>query len=387
MSAGLGLGVSWWSYLLKQSAALVLYLKLSFWPHPLVLDYGTDVVASWTEVWWQGPVVLALLAGTAWALVRRPVIGFLGACFFLILAPSSSVVPLVSQTMAEHRMYLPLAAVITLVVGAAARWFTPRLMVIVSLGLAFAASLATHRRNAIYRSEQQVWEDVLAQRPDNARAHNNLGRVHYQLGRIDEAIAQYREALRLDSANPHTRYNLGLALMNSGRLAEAELSLVAAVRMAPGYFDAHLNLGIVLTKLGRAEAALPHFAEAIRLDPLPAEAHLQCGLALAALGRWPEAGDHYARVLALDPGSAAAHSNWGVALYQMKEVPAAMAHFDQALRLEPDLPEVHFNLALALGAQQRWPEARAHLEKTIQIRPDFAPARELLRSLEAGNPP
>jgi hypothetical protein len=108
VGAGFGLGVSWWTYLLKQSEAILLYLKLSFWPHPLVLDYGTAVVHSVADVWWQAIVVLALLGLTIWALVRKPVAGFLGAWFFVILAPSSSVVPILTQTMAEHRMYLPL---------------------------------------------------------------------------------------------------------------------------------------------------------------------------------------------------------------------------------------------------------------------------------------
>ena len=65
VSAGFGLGVSSWTYLLTQCQAILLYLKLSFWPHPLVLDYGTGLVRSVTEVWWQG-VILVVLLGGAW---------------------------------------------------------------------------------------------------------------------------------------------------------------------------------------------------------------------------------------------------------------------------------------------------------------------------------
>ncbi|MEI6051527.1 MAG: hypothetical protein WCQ44_02395 [Opitutaceae bacterium] len=61
VAAGFGLGLSSWSYLLKQAEGIVHYLRLSAWPHPLVLDYGTAVPASLAEVWWQGGVVLALL--------------------------------------------------------------------------------------------------------------------------------------------------------------------------------------------------------------------------------------------------------------------------------------------------------------------------------------
>src|SRR5206468_2722328 len=140
---------------------------------PLVLDYGTDVVNAWTEVWWEGLVVLALLGATAWALWRRPVLGFLGAWFFVILAPSSSVVPLVTQTMAEHRMYLPLAAVLALVVLGARR-VTGRNNLATLLVLAVAAGAAAWQRNEVYQDSKAIWQDTIAKVPQCARAHNNL---------------------------------------------------------------------------------------------------------------------------------------------------------------------------------------------------------------------
>lgn len=81
-TVGFGQGVSSWEYLLTQCQALVLYLKLSIWPHPLVLDYGTDLVREARVVWREGLVILTLLIGTAWALWRKPVAGFfLGVVF------------------------------------------------------------------------------------------------------------------------------------------------------------------------------------------------------------------------------------------------------------------------------------------------------------------
>ena len=69
-AAGFGRGMSSWHYLLTQADALVIYLKLSLWPHPLVLDYGTGVVTSLGEVWWKGLLILALLGGGTWGVKR-----------------------------------------------------------------------------------------------------------------------------------------------------------------------------------------------------------------------------------------------------------------------------------------------------------------------------
>jgi hypothetical protein len=115
-TAGLGNGISPWSYALTQCVAIVHYLRLCLLPWPLVFDYGTALAHGVAAVLPCALVVLGLVAATAWALVWRPALGFLGAAFFAILAPSSSFVPVATQTMAEHRMYLPLAPVAVLVV-------------------------------------------------------------------------------------------------------------------------------------------------------------------------------------------------------------------------------------------------------------------------------
>ena len=374
-SAGLGLGVSPWDYLLTQCDALLIYLRLAFWPAPLVADYGNDVVTAWTAVWWQGLVILALLGATGWALRYRPVPGFLGAWFFVILAPSSSVVPLVSQTIAEHRMYLPLAAIVALVAGAAATRLAPRVLLAAGLGFALAAGLATRQRNRLYHDERALWEDALAHRPFNARVLNNLGRVHYQQGRLGMATASFRRSRQLDPANPFTAFNLGLSLMQSGRPAEAGACFAAAIRLRPDFFYAQRNLGVVLTQQGRGEEALPHFATALLTDPAPAELHFQWGVTLGRLNRWPEAITHYAECLRLNPRHAEAQSNWGAALLAMKVVAEAVPHFEAALRLQPGQPEVHFNLAQACSALGRRPEAIAHYAAAIRLNPAHAAAQ------------
>ena len=70
-SAGLGVDITWWDYVLTQFPALVHYVRLSFWPTPLVFDYGTFWIGSLADVWPQACVVVALIAGTLFALVAE----------------------------------------------------------------------------------------------------------------------------------------------------------------------------------------------------------------------------------------------------------------------------------------------------------------------------
>ena len=114
LSVGFGIGGwTWWLYLRTQAAVIVHYLRLVFWPHPLVFHYAWLPAGSWLEVLPQILLLATLGLGTLWAFIRRQPVAFFGVWFFLILAPSSSILPIASEVAAEHRMYLPLAAVIS----------------------------------------------------------------------------------------------------------------------------------------------------------------------------------------------------------------------------------------------------------------------------------
>jgi len=379
-SAGFGLGVSAWSYLLKQCEAIVLYLRLSFWPHPLVLDYGTGLVRSVAEVWWQGLVVIALLAGTVWALVRRPVLGCLGAWFFMILAPSSSVVPLVGQTMAEHRMYLPLAAVVVLTVTAVYLRFAGKGLAVLAAA-AVALGVTTALRNQDYATAIRICEDTVAKRPDNARAMalladydrragrlrearqwlerslelepgvrpvlNNLGDVWQELGEPDRAATFFRQALALKPDDPATRNNLGNALILSGHAPEGIAQLEAALRLAPTAAGTRANLANALAQTGRLPEAAAQFETLLKTQPDDAEAHANFGNVLAALGRRDDAIAQLETAVRLQPRDADLHNRLGTALGRAGRFQEALAQFEEALRLNPAHESARQNAALA----------------------------------------
>ena len=387
-TAGFGLGVSSWHYALTQCYAIVLYLKLSFWPYPLVLDYGNLLVRHSADVALQSLLVLALVAGTFVALIRRPALGFLGAWFFVILAPSSSVLPLVTQTVAEHRMYLPLAAVVLAVVlavdRALSRWSLPVLGV-----LTVAALVGTLRRNADYRDEVVLWRTSLAACPTSARAHSNLGRALYDRGEFAEAVGHYETALRIAPEFADAHYNLGLALDRLGRTTEALAQFAAAAEIRPSFAEAQLEWGRLLAKSHRWEEAATHYAQALQSAPGSALAHNHLGVALVELGRPDEACEHYARALQIDPSDAEAEGNWGGALLRLNRTEAALAHLERARKLNPLLPDVQSNLGIVLARAGRLPEALACFAEAVRLQPDFPGAQLNLgvALAQAGRPP
>ena len=220
-------------YAKAQCIVIIHYLRLSFWPHPLVLDYG-----RWprVEVFWDfalpGLMVLALLCGSVVMFCRRWGLGFLGLWFFLILGPTSSFFPILDAAF-EHRMYLPLTGVVVAVVVcgyALGKGLSAKLAIsdkhrlalagLIGYGLAGAAvvtlGVLTVNRNYDYRSKVAIWEDTVAKRPENWRGHHNLGMAHRTKEQYEEALGDFTEAIRWHPEYAKAYSNRGLTYILQG---------------------------------------------------------------------------------------------------------------------------------------------------------------------------
>jgi len=375
-TAGFGVGVSFWTYAATQFQAVSHYLWLSAWPYPLIADYGAQWVQSVADWAPYAVVVVLLAAGTLMALVRCPRLGFLGAWFFAILAPTS-LVPGARQTLAEHRMYLALAPVVVLAVLGGYAWLGRRgrlVLVLVAAGLGWM----TFQRNTVYLSDEAMWREAVAERPGNVAARNNYGNVLAQAGRREEALAQYAEAIRLEPDNAEAYYNAGNALKRLGRLPEAIAHYERALRANPNMPDAQTALGTALEDAGRGDEAIAHYEQALRLDPRFTDAHNDLGLALAQAGRLPEAIAHYEQALQINPALADVHNNLGSALRAARRSQEAIAHYEEALRLKPDYAAAHNNLGNAFREAGRQLEAIAQYEQALQIEPAVPEVRNNL---------
>lgn len=376
-TAGFGTEVSVWSYLLTQCAAVVRYVWLVVWPERLVFDYGTATVSGLAAVWAQALGLLAAFGATLIALKRWPVAGFLGASFFAILAPSSSFVPVATQTMAEHRFYLPLAVVMSGLGVGAYRWLGRGAWV----GLAAVGVLwtgLTVARNRDYQSEMRLWSDTVAKWPTNARAHNNLGKAVLNTGDAATAITHYDEAMHRDPAAPEPVYNRGVALARLGRTEEAIRSYEEALRLQPAYADAHNALGNAWLAAGQHASALVHHGQAVTLQPASAEFRSNLANVLLEAGRGSEAIGAAREAVRLDANYAAARYNLGSALAQSGALVEALPQFQEAVRLKPDYADAFNNLANVLLELDRVPEAIAAYEQALRLQPELKPARRNL---------
>jgi hypothetical protein len=240
---GFGLGETWYAYAGREVQAVVRYVGLAVWPHPLVFDYGAEYPVAADGRWVPfAAVLIGLLLATVWAWRRSRALGWLASAFFIVLAPTSSVVPILHDPMRESRLYLPLAAVVTLI-GVGAAVGLGRLARPLFLVVAFGFALLTYERNETYRSALGLWADTVAKQPESSRAQNNLAvELRNVPGEDAAALAHFREAVRIQPDSPEFRYNLAAACFKAGLTDEAMAELERAVKLKPDYAEARAKL-------------------------------------------------------------------------------------------------------------------------------------------------
>lgn len=420
---GFDAAVSRWTYIVNQPPVIAHYLRLSIWPIGLILDYGVPQSLTLTDVWPSAALILTLSVVTVIALIRVPTMGFWGAWFFVTLAPASSVIPIPTEVGAERRMYLPLVAVIVvLIVPAwrlaarlAARPTSPlprgSRTALVAILVASLSAL-TVARNAEYQSGLSLWQTVIARRP-HPRAHTNLAVQLRDAGRDEEAIehlkiaapdwpdarhplgsallergdvrgavTQLEEFIRLRPQHPQTilaREELAAALMRQGDNTRALAEFRQIVSMAPQYVRGHLNLGNMLLLLNDVGAAAAEFRECLKLDPENIRALTQLGTALASAGDGREAAATFQRVLQLDPRLVAVRKALLDVLLKLQRFPELEAESRRVLASSPNDADAHNLLGAALASQQRLDEAIQHFNEAIRLRPQFPQAQNNLR--------
>jgi tetratricopeptide (TPR) repeat protein len=382
-------GISSWEYFLTQGRAILRYLHLAFWPDNLCFNYGWPTVDGPGEVWLELVVVGILGMATALALWKRPAIGFLGAWFFVHLAPRSSFAPR-PDICVEHRMYVPLAAIVALTVCGAWAWAAApaattrrRWLLIGTCVVALALGVRTFRRNRDYRSVLSIWEDAVRTSPDSPRGRVSLAFALAEAGKHEAAMEQLRHALRLNPDYSEAHYQLAASYAAAGQtdLALHHYEVAATTGPKTQAALAWNNRSCLLNDLGRFTEAEEGFRRAVKLQPRHAEAWINLAGCLTRQDRIDEAMAVFDQAQALAPDDPDLWSNRGAALLQRGDAEPARTAFGRALALDPDHSHARFNLGTYHENRGETDAAKAAYERAAALDAKFADPRLQLAAI------
>jgi Tfp pilus assembly protein PilF len=382
---GLGLGASeWW---LTQTKVLLMYVRLAVWPWPLLIHYQLHNLTTVGESWFYVLPVLLIALTTLILLVRNRASGFLGAFAFAILLPTSAV-PILLETAAERRMYLPLAAIVALVVGGGYRLFKhalgdqpvksrgdfgrmlQRAGIAIPIIVALVYGAVSAKRVDAYHDELALWVDVLHENPNDFLAHANAGLLLTAADRVPEAMRELRIVVSLAPDDSDAVTNLAALLTKTEQVPEAIDLLQKFIGKHPKDAVAHNNLGTALAKVGRRSEAVEHFRTAAQLIPKYAEAHKNLGVILVLDQKFEEAMNEFQKALAINPNYVDALFNLGSVRLATGHAQDAISYFERAARLQPERPDVRKGFGDALRAVGRLSAAVQQYQLALQLKPD-----------------
>jgi Flp pilus assembly protein TadD len=373
--------VSWWLYALNQPAVILHYLRLVIWPHPLSFDYFWPVVRGTKQLLPSILAVCTLLALTLWGVVRMPKMAFLATFFFFILAPTSSVMPILDLAV-EHRMYLPTAPVIVMIVIGIYQLITrnniiaasdssiSRLLIAVIVACSFSAlCILTYLRNEDYQNPIDLWKSAVAQAPNNPRAHHNYAYNLSEAGFLDEALRQYAITIDLAPNIAIFQSNYGVLLGRVGRYQEALDHLRRAVQLDPKDPRYFINLGGVLWNKGSVDSAVICFEEASKVDPRAALPYTAMASIVLAKGQTTKALDLAGKAIALEPFNPLCRFILGAIYLKIGDHPQARASFQSAISLDLNPAKTASNAGWVYHEYNWDKEAIAFLRQSMVLDP------------------
>ena len=352
------------------------YIGKMFWPSKLSVFYPHP--GSTLPIWQVLGSALLLIAASAlviWARRRRPYLAVGWFWYLGTLVPVIGLLQLGGQAMADRYTYVPLIGLFIMIAWGipdlVARWSYRRVGLTIAVCIVLLTLVVSTRAHvAHWQNSTTLFEHALRVTTDNHLAHNNLAVALTEQGRIEEAVAHYREALRIRPNFIKAHNNLGHMLTQQGELTEAIALLSRALEYRPGYANAHNNLGLALAQKGDLTGAIAHYTQSIRIRPDNKKAHNNLGLALARQGKLDEAIVHYREALRLKPDYANAHNSLGIALARQGKFGDAIFHLNEALRINPDDANAHNNMGLLLVREGKLAEAIDHYSQALRVSPD-----------------
>ena len=332
---GFHIGISPMDYARTELNVIAHYVALGLWPVNLCFDYyDWPIARAWGDVSVGGWAVLAGVVACLTAVKWKPWLGFLGVWYCAILAPTSSFLPIRQEAAAEQRMYLPLVAIVVLIVVGGwvivNRWKVGRWVVGIA-GVAVIVALAwlTVERNEQYGSAVEIWTDTVAKRPNNARAHGNLGQAWAQ--------ASLEFPVGSDEARAATQ--------------QAAQQFRVAMALEPGLVGPVIALGQSLVRLGDSSAAERLYTEQLPTHPDGrVKLLLERGSLQAQRGDLAEAKEDFLAVVAAEPGNVQGHYYLGVVCQEMGDFGDAERELEWVVRDSPKYRDAEERLRVVQNA-------------------------------------
>jgi tetratricopeptide (TPR) repeat protein len=354
-------GGSAWQYVMTQPFIWLHYARLFFLPIGLTADTDWTPFTQWYDT--RAIAGYAFVALLVLAIRKAPAVVSFGLTWFAIALLPTSIFPL-AEVSNEHRIFFAYIGAVLVVATFARRRETAIAAVLAILVFTWC----THARNALWRSEETLWADVVVKSPNNGRAWMNYGLTLMARGDYAGAKRDFDRAAQLTTNYWTLEINQAIVDAALGDQQAAERHFLRALELNPRDHNAHFFYARWLHTRGRDAEALTHLEETVRISPGFADAQslltairavrkpasswvayepaFQAGLAAIQAQNWPQAIAANEAATRFNPASADAWNNLGWAYSQTGRIDDALRAYDRALAMNPAHERAKNNAAL-----------------------------------------
>lgn len=357
----------------------VTYIGKMFWPSRLSVFY--PYLPSKLTLWSAAVPLLLLLAISVIVLLLAKRHGYLVTGWFWYLGTLVPVIGLIqigSFSFADRFTYITLTGLFIIIawgVGELSEKWPYRKFILwpASLAVLSALAICSYLQTGYWKDSITLYQHALKVTENNSLAHINIALPLFEQGRIDEAIQNMTQAVRIAPKSRQALNALGIYLYKADRIGEAADCFQKVLEIDPTYAEAHFNIACVLADKGDYAEAVKHFRIALKTNDTPL-AHRKLGLALLKLGMFEEAIAEYRKALSSMSGDPDVLNELGYALDHSGKSGEAIDLYNKAIRIAPDNINIHLNLGLALTNSGRFQEAEKEYEKILRLDPNNSTA-------------
>lgn len=334
------------------------YLLNAVWPAGLAVfyPYPRRGLAAW-HVGLAAVVIVSITALAVWRAKRSKHLAVGWFWYIGTVVPVIGLVQVGLQSRADRYAYVSFIGLFVAAVWVAGEWASARparqqRLAVAGVGVVIALTIVTRVQTSYWQNSITLFERALSVTDNNYVAHNNLGELLAQKGKLDDAADHFATAIEIDPSYAHARHNMGMILVQQGKLDEAIAEFEKAIEIEPRFTDAHNKLGAALANEGRLYEAIASFSKAIEIDPT----------------------------------YASAYANLGSAYDQQDRTAEAVAAYSKALEFMIDnslAAQTHFKLGKLLAKTGNKTDAVTHYREALSLMPDYAPAQQALRTVLA----
>lgn len=364
--------------------SIIIYIGKIFWPMNLAVFYPYPEKI----VWWK-PLIAAFLLIVPTILFLRKfrsspylIIGW--SWFLITLLPVLGIIQAgLWPAMADRWVYIPAVGLflITIFTGekiSAMLSLSRKTIFLFAIIFTIILMIISRHQVRFWRNSVSLYDHTLRTTTGNYMAHNNLGNILMENGKLEQALHHFQKAIQIKPSYLEAQMNLANTLTHQGKHQEAIEQYKKLSGRYPGNAMILNNLGAAIFKTGRVNEAIPYYINAIQLKPKYAEAYNNLGVALRQNNRKSKALVMFQKALAINPDYRQAYDNMIRLISDQKKTNRKLSQLLDKSLLSPDDPLLLFQLGDFFQKEEKMHQAIACFQKVLKLKPGWYEAEKQL---------